>query len=596
MSRSLFVACALAVAGAAFAARSSEQAVLWLEAEDSAQWGPAVRALLAERDDRLSRSALSSVLKRLEALEPVDRERVARGLHGALDERRVRDALARMLADADERVRNAAAATLSDTHRIPVDSPQEAAQLNGRLVLLLTPEQPEAGRIAAAVASLYVHEHAPQLGLSVDDFDSFRKEAARRSVPGTRADPHFAALVPLAEARDWNVRSKGFQALSVLIDERVHEALLQLARSPDEYVAENALSTLVKRGALEIVCPALEGWALSPAKVRAGSWRYQRLDYAGYTCAGQRLEVWIERYRQARDVNERADYRRLIDNAPNDPPRQRALLEQLEADPDAFLSAFARQRLEPRPAARETDPREVLWTAGKSAAVGLMLATLLLGAATFLWGFRLLQVRRLLRHLAPSKARSVAVGLVSLEGEVQPAQGRVLVHPDTDEACVYYTGADRAAPQHRFWLVDDSGRVLVEPRGALLVSEDGVLVPGERVRIIATAQRLSRVSDDVRAPTILRAGAMSTRAFARVGRALLQLVMDGPTTRMLFSDPRRMLLIWDDLRGPPFSSPRQTALLFLSFALAGTWMLVFLGATLTLASDRFAATLWGLVG
>jgi hypothetical protein len=72
--------------------------------------------------------------------------------------------------------------------------------------------------------------------------------------------------------------------------------------------------------------------------------------------------------------------------------------------------------------------------------------------------------------------------------------------------------------------------------------------------------------------------------------------MDRRVTPLLFSDPRRWLLIWDDLHGAPFASPRETALMFASFALAATWMLVFLGAVLTLADDRFAATLWGLIG
>jgi hypothetical protein len=189
----------------------------------------------------------------------------------------------------------------------------------------------------------------------------------------------------------------------------------------------------------------------------------------------------------------------------------------------------------------------------------------------------------------------VAPGLVSLEGEVHPVLHRVLVHPDTEEACVYYDGADRTEPDHRFWLVDDSGRVLVEPRGALLLSEDRVLVPGERVRLIATAQRLSRAGTDGKAPTILRAGKTHTSAFARIARALLQSVMGGPATRLLFSDPRRMLLIWDDAHGVPFSSPRETALMFLSFALAATWMLGFLAAVLVLADDRFAGTLRGWV-
>jgi hypothetical protein len=215
--------------------------------------------------------------------------------------------------------------------------------------------------------------------------------------------------------------------------------------------------------------------------------------------------------------------------------------------------------------------------------------------ASFLWGFRILQVRRLLRHLSPSKVRSVGVGLVSIEGEVQPAQDGVLVHPGTEEACVYYAGADRTVPGHRFWLADDSGRVLVEPRGAVLLSEDGVLVPGERVRLIGTAQRSSRAGDDGKAPTVLRAGSARSSAFARIGQALLQSVMDRPTTRLLFSDPRRMLLIWDDAHAAPFASARETALVFLSFALAATWMLAFLAAVLVLVDSGFAAALWDLI-
>ena len=593
MSRTLFSICALVVACATWAAPSSEQAVLWLESDEATQWGPAVRTLMQERDSRLDRSAVSSVLRRLDALEPADRARVARGLRGLLDERRVRDTLARLLGDSDEQVRNATLTTLTEVHVLPVDDAEEAARVNARLVALLTLQHPEAPQIAGAIAKLYLRENAARLGLPADDFNAFRKEAARYSLPGARADPYFDALLPLAEARDWKVRSKGIEALSLLIDERIHEALLRLTRSADEYVVENALEMLVKRGALELVCGPLEEWALSPARVRAGSWRYQRLDYAGYYCAAERLTSWVERYRQARDSDERQGFQRLIDAAPSLLPRQHTLLTSLRSDPDAFLSKFARQRLEAKPPARDTSPGHLLQTAGATAAVALMLAALLLGAATLLWGLRVLQVRRLLRHLGVSKARSLAPGLASLEGEVQPAQGQILLHPDTEDACVYYTGADRSAPDHRFWLVDDSGRVLVEPRGALLLSEDGVLVPGERVRLIATAQRLSRVSNDPTAPTILRAGDTRTSAFARIGRALLQMVMDRPMTRVLFSDPRRMLLIWDDLRRAPFASGRDTVLLFLSFFLSALWILAFFAAALTLLDQSIAGTILG---
>jgi hypothetical protein len=55
-------------------------------------------------------------------------------------------------------------------------------------------------RIARAITRLYMHEHAAALGVPVDDFGAFRKAAARRSVPGVRADPYFSALAPTAEA------------------------------------------------------------------------------------------------------------------------------------------------------------------------------------------------------------------------------------------------------------------------------------------------------------------------------------------------------------------------------------------------------------
>ena len=596
MMRSTVIVCALVASVAAWAAPSSEQAVMWLEGEDRAQWGPAVEALLTEPDSRLPRDAVSSVFKRLDVLEPPHRARVAGGLRGRLDEPRVRDVLMRLLADPDEQVRNAALATLTEKHRIPVDSAEEAARIGAYLAGLLTPESVAAKDSLPVIADLYVQEHAAALGVPADDPAAFRREAARRSLPGVHAEPYFAALTSLIEAADWQTRRPAFAAFSLLIDGRVHEKLLSLTQSRNEYVVGNALEVLIGRGALDLVCAPLLEWALSPARARAGSLRYQRLNYAGGQCADRQLPQWLARYRQADGAGEQADYRRLIEHAPYELPQQRALLEALESDTDPFLREFARVRLEAKPVAAESGTVQVLSAAERAAAVAVMSAALLLGVATFLWGFRILQVRRLLRHLSLSQARSVGVGLVAMEGEVQPAQDGVLVHPGTEEACVYYTGADRAAPGHRFWLVDDSGRVLVEPRGAVLLSEDGVLLPGERVRLIATAQRLSRAGDDGKAPTVLRAGRTRTSAFARIGRALLESVMDRPTTRLLFSDPRRMLLIWDDAHGAPFASPRETALVFLSFALAATWMLAFLAAVLVLADDRFSATVRTLIG
>jgi hypothetical protein len=121
-----------------------------------------------------------------------------------------------------------------------------------------------------------------------------------------------------------------------------------------------------------------------------------------------------------------------------------------------------------------------------------LIAAAALGFFILLWGLRMLQLQRLLHHLAPARARTVTLGLTSLRGEVQPYKGRLLTHPVTEGACVYYAGAEEQSRGTRFWLVDDTGRVLVDPRGVVLISEDQTLMPGESVHLLGTAQRMGK--------------------------------------------------------------------------------------------------------
>lgn len=205
----------------------------------------------------------------------------------------------------------------------------------------------------------------------------------------------------------------------------------------------------------------------------------------------------------------------------------------------------------------------------------LILTPLALGAALFLWGFRLLQLRLLLRHLPVSKIRTLTPGLVALRGEVQYC-GEPLFHPATDELCVYYIGAERRSSNLRFWLVDDSGRVKVDPAGVVMLSEDGVLVPGEEVHLIASAERIA----DGTAPErwLLRKAHSPRTAFER----LMHFIVDRlfgffsgcDLSKMLFSDPHRCFWIWDDLEGKPFGNRREVALVVTVFVFAGVWIAV----------------------
>jgi hypothetical protein len=195
-----------------------------------------------------------------------------------------------------------------------------------------------------------------------------------------------------------------------------------------------------------------------------------------------------------------------------------------------------------------------------------MLAALLLAAATFSWGLRLLQVRRLLRHLGISKTRSLAAGLVSLEGEVQPAEGQLLIHPDTEEACVY-TRARGGAPQHRS-LVDESGGAWTARRAAL--------VGGWRAR----AGRARAPHRHRAAPVTARRRRRSGHDSARGQRSHQPVLARGTGVAAAGHEhardahslrPRRMPFM-----GRPTAARVAERALMLGPALAATWMLVFL--------------------
>lgn len=86
-------------------------------------------------------------------------------------------------------------------------------------------------------------------------------------------------------------------------------------------------------------------------------------------------------------------------------------------------------------------------------------------ALLFTWAWRLYALAVRVRHQPVSTVRAMAMGPVALEGELQPA-GSYLSHPVTGEPCLYYVGADSEHPDARFYLVDDSGRVLIDPQKA----------------------------------------------------------------------------------------------------------------------------------
>ena len=284
-------------------------------------------------------------------------------------------------------------------------------------------------------------------------------------------------------------------------------------------------------------------------------------------------------------------------------PRLLPLLERLAFEPgpldDPRLQAMAAERRrrgggasekapaeEPPPAAPGAGPAP---ERGAVATAWLLLGLLVsggLGLTLFLWGFRLLRLRRLVQGVPPSTARSLAVGQVALQGEAQPLDGESLTHPETGEVCLFYEGAGRDGRAPRFSVVDETGRVTVNLPGALLLSADGVIVPGERVHLIGEALRGRPGPGERAGEVVVGAPGHERSAFQKTVQLMVGSVMGGlfgrGSARMLFTDPLRCFWVWDDLQATPFSRPRETAWMAGAFVLAGAWVVVFVAAATAL--------------
>jgi hypothetical protein len=138
-----------------------------------------------------------------------------------------------------------------------------------------------------------------------------------------------------------------------------------------------------------------------------------------------------------------------------------------------------------------------------------------------------------------------------------------------------------------FWLEDGTGRILIDPRGAALLSADGMVVPGERVLVVGTLAR-GVPEGESSAQAFLARRDRELTWFARLGgwaiRSATGLCLGRNAARMMFLDERQCFWIWDDLDDRPFRSDREAAAMSAGLLFAGAWILVTVGATLGLPS------------
>ena len=169
---------------------------------------------------------------------------------------------------------------------------------------------------------------------------------------------------------------------------------------------------------------------------------------------------------------------------------------------------------------------------------------------------------------------------MALQGEVQPFQDQLTTHPFTGETCVVFEDA-----RYSFWLDDGSGRILVDPQGAALLSEDDTLVPGERVLVVGTLRQGVRHGGESAQRFLARRDhelTWFTRISGWAVSALTGLLLGRNAARMMFLNERQCFWIWDDLDERPFLDGTESAGMTAGLLFAGAWILVFVGAVLGL--------------
>ena len=415
-------------------------------------------------------------------------------------------------------------------------------------------------------------------------------------------DELFSILVPFVTDPSAEVRKTLAGEIGGVVDERVNDLLYRMWADPDAGV--NAMVTLAKRGDVRACGPLLE-WAEQRIVARTGGravhsdkeddpkWRAQRFSWLGRHCGPLQPARLIGLYRRAQTPEERLDRMNMLSGVPIGLPVGAAILAALKeaaADSNPEIRQWASGRLATiagyekhrRLQGSETEElalRGVL----QYALAGTLFAAGALGLFIFLWGLRMLQLRRLLQHLAPANARTVTLGLASLRGEVHPVGGKLLAHPVTEEPCVYYAGASGDSSDLSFWLVDDTGRVLVDPQGVVLISEDQTLMPGERAQILGTAVRTGEPDGSMR--TVLRRGTDERMLVERLLMLPVRLLfgMLGPSARVaatLFTRPEHSFWIWDDLHHAPMTTQRDLTAVYLSMLAAAAWITLLVAAAI----------------
>jgi hypothetical protein len=555
-----------------------------LESEKPELWAGAVHGLLGEKEE-LPGLAVSSVVRRFHEL-PLDLKiRVARSLSNNLWHPQTLSTLQSIVLSSNEELREAAVETLlklrlpgamdvfrdlireQSTYRLEALQSLVTA-FNRWLEFLEAPQN-------------YRHELDPVLdpanGTPEEIFD-------RRYLPAVRT---------LLHSPDPKVRSEALSISRSLDTPGLRDEWASLMEDPLLEVRSTAQWELAETGDPR-PCPFLFRHADEVARTWTDERsRDARIRSVGSACAPAHYFDYFRWYREAGDETSRAMVREMIEGSTDldllEDPSTIERLRPLAEDSDEFLRETARRVLDWHEEAQfRAAAEDIRGGVRPVVLVGLAFISVVAGILLFVWAFRLYALSQRIRNRPVAKIRSMPMGQVALEGEVQPA-GDYLRHPVTDEPCIYYVGADGDHPHARFYVVDDTDRVLVDPQRAVIFSDDGVLVAGERVHLVGFVRSLADgqpiVTKDPGLPPLYQ------RLTHFLLEALFGFGRKSGVTKMLFSNPSRCFWIWDDLERQPMGEKRDFLWLGAAVALGGAWMILFAVTVFALIDQEMSTAL-----
>lgn len=528
--------------------------------------------------------ALPLLLQRLPQLPEKQRLRLAFALGDYLERDGVIEALVQLIDDPSSRVAYAALTSLTDSRH-----PEVVNILADRL----TSGKPVKPLLVKRLLTLYQEGQA--------DFQSHYYGWSWFAAQYSDATPDDLFVTPLLTTyphQNSEIKIEIIRALQQMQDLRIDPFLEQITLSGQPNVKKFALWALAYRGhdqgfeTLYRQAPDLE-----PDKSHR-RWHRDRYFESMGEAHWWNIEQLVEHYLQQTDATATTDYQYMLKSARNKHlftfPGMLEKIGGWSQHQNPFLKEIMLEML----GWHETDEdqSQTLNNLKQGIPVIILLISFILAGAVGLlmlfWVFRLLHLKYLVTFFPKSRINNLSIGHVAVQGRVIPSLRGLVEYPNTGELCLFYPGVEKKYPKHRFYIEDKSGHIIVDPVGAVLLSEQRLLYEGDTVYMLANVKLQKQRDKQLK---VLGKVKQPQSAFQSLMNWLLKALMGANArsaqSRMLYADPAYCFWIWDNPGQKPLASSWDLIALLIIVALAAIWLTVFAATGLALWDENFSVAL-----